>query len=188
VKRRPAVVALVALAVLAVAGVLLSDLGRSTTPTPPPVDRPALLAYEGRLLPLVQDGGRVVQQGMKPALDDLRYKHIVPAPVIAQEGDGWIASLETVQTKVRQVAAPDGLTTAHQAFLQALEEYLVAAKAFRAAALAPPGAARERQIADGVRHAEHADHTYDRGAAILQRVRRSLGLPADPNFPGVPDD
>jgi hypothetical protein len=173
---------------VAAIGVILSGSGRSTTSSAPGVKRPALLAYEARLLPLVQDGGRVVQQGMKPALDDLRYKHIVPAPVIAQEGDGWVTSLETVQTKVRQVAAPAGLTTAHQAFLQALEEYVVAAKAFRAAALAPPGAARERQIADGIRHAEHADHTYDRGAAILQRARRSLGLPADPNFPGVTDE
>jgi hypothetical protein len=133
----------------------------------------------------VQDGGRTVQQGMKPALDDLRYKHIVPPEVIAQEAAGWIDSLQSVQSKARQLPAPPGLSTAHQAFLQALQGYVAAAHAFKAAALTPAGPARESRIAAGIDHAEDADKTYDRGAALLQQARRSLGLPPDPNFPGV---
>jgi hypothetical protein len=186
--RRHVLVALAALAALGTAGVLLLDSGRSTTATPPAVDRPALLAYEEQLLPLVQDGGRTVQQGMKPALDDLRYKHVVPAPVIAQEAAAWVAKLQSVESKVQQLSVPSGLAAAQEAFVQSLQAYVAAAQAFKAAALSPPGAGREQQIDVGIRHAEQADDTYDRGAAVLQRVRRSLGLPTNPNFPGVPDE
>jgi hypothetical protein len=174
-------------AAVALLGVAVSVSVAKTTSSSsqPPLRRAELLAYEDRLLPLVQDGGRVVEQGMKPAMDDLRNQHIVPARVIAQEGDGWVASLTSVRSKVQALPAPHAVSPAQRAFLQALDEYVVAARAFRAAAQTAPGAARNARIDEGVRHAEQADATYDRGAAILQRLRRSLGLRADPNFPEV---
>ncbi len=177
--------ALAPLVVVATIGAVLIGTTGSSSSGDSTLQRPALLAYEGKLLPLVQDGGRVVQQGMKPALDDLRYKHIVPLSVIAIEADGWISSLRLVRAKIEQVPSPDALTPAHQAFLSALDEYVAAATAFREAALAAPGAPREQKVAVGIRHAERADATYDRGALVLQQARRSLGLQSNPNFPEV---
>lgn len=178
---------LVAVAAVAVAGAamaILLDSGPSSPPAGPVVQRPALLAYESQILPVVQDGGRVVQLGMKPALDNLRSQQAAPGADIAQQAAGWIASLRSVKGKVALLPAPAGLSSARRSFLQALDEYILAAMAFRAAALAEPGAARSQLVAKGIGYARQADTTYNRGAAVLQQARTSLGLPANPNFPG----
>ena len=150
------------------------------------VSESALLAYEKAILPLVQDGGRTVQQGMKPALEDLQYRHVVPPAHIAQEAEAWLRTLRRIRQQLAAVHAPDGLGPAHAAFLQALDEYAGAAETFRAAALAPAGAGRDGHIEEGIAQAQQADRTYDRGSAVLQSARRSAGLESSPYFPEVP--
>ena len=150
----------------------------------PAVGKAALLAYEKQVVPLVQDGGRVVEQGMRPAVHDLQVDHVVPGWQIAREGDGWIASLTGVRREVARVSAPDGLRPAQQAFVEALDEYVDAARTFRAAALAT-GARRTELLDEGIRQAELADHTYDRGSAVVQGIRHDVGLPSSPYFPEV---
>jgi hypothetical protein len=180
VRRAVAITALVA-AVGAGAATAAVTRGGSTEPA---VSKAALLAYEKQVVPLVQEGGKVVEQGMRPAVHDLQVQHIVPGWQIAREGDGWITNLTEVQRKVARVSTPDGLQPAQDAFLKSLSEYVAAARTFRAAALAT-GPARTKLLDQGVREAQTADHTYDRGSAVLQGIRHELGLPSNPYFPEV---
>jgi hypothetical protein len=179
VRKAVAVVALVAAVGAGAAGAAVTRGGSD-----PAVSKPALLAYEKQLVPLVQDGGRVVEHGMRPAVHDLQVEHIVPGWQIAREGDGWITNLTEVRRKVARVSTPSGLRPAQDAFLEALDEYVVAARTFRAAALAT-GARRTELLDKGVSQAEVADHTYDRGSAVVQGIRHELGLPSSPYFPEV---
>ncbi|MCU1591847.1 MAG: hypothetical protein JWP11_3103 [Frankiales bacterium] len=151
--------------------------------TPAGLRQDQLLAYEHAVVPIVQDGGRVIQDGMKPAIDDLQYRHIVPAPVIAQEAAGWLDRLASVRTRLAAVSAPPALQSPTSTFLTALDGYRAAAQSFRAAALAPAGAKRGALVARGVKQAETADRVYDQGAAVVQGLRHGFGLEPSPYFP-----
>lgn len=151
-------------------------------PSPRPIDRSALRAYEQAVVPIVQEGGKVVELGMKPAMDDLEHRHVVPPAAIGTEGDAWVRSLQQLRGRLSHVRTPVQLKQATSQFLVALDGYTAAARAFAEAARST-GTARAQFIRRGIALAESADHTYDRGSAVLQRARRSLGLPPSPNFP-----
>jgi hypothetical protein len=149
----------------------------------PAVTAGTLTVYEQRLLPLVQDGGRTVEQGIKPAMQDLRYRHVVPAAVIAKEGDGWIQTLSGLRSKIAQLPSVGDLQPVTTAFVMAMDGYIVASRTFRDAAAAPQAAQQRELFGKGVALAEEADHLYDRASARLQRLRHDLGLPPNLTFP-----
>lgn len=165
---------------VAVGAVACSGGGLSS---PPALERSDLAAYEHSVVPIVTDGGRVVELGMKPGIEDLERLHIVPARVIASEGDGWLRSLVEVRRRLAQVHAPARLQAVTHWFLLALSGYADAARSFAQAARSQ-GSAREAALRRGVASASAADRTYDQGAALLQSIRRSLGLRPSASFPG----
>ena len=146
-------------------------------------DRAALLAWEGDIVPLVQQGGRVVQDGMKPALDDLLYKHITPPAFIVREARAWTNALAKVRAQLTAVSAPGSMRHAVRMLDRALASYLRAARAFRAAAAHPAGATRRHFVRVGQRSGQAGDRIYDRAAAEIQQARARVGLPPDINFP-----
>ncbi len=177
-KRRAAALVASTVAALGLLTAWAVTSGGATGPT-----RNALVAYERAVLPLVQDGGRVVEQGMKPAVNDLQYAHIVPPAVIGSEGDGWVRSLRVVRQKLVRVAPPVGVATVQRTFVTAVDGYIRAATVFAAAARSQAGPERSRRIQDGIQTAQAADRVYNQASAMLQRLRHAVGLPSDPNFP-----
>jgi hypothetical protein len=143
-----------------------------------------LETYERQVLPIVQDGGRVVEQGMKPAMDDLQYQHIVPPSVIGTEGDGWVRSLTNVRERLRRVATPASVRPVTTAFVSSLDAYIAAARSFSAAARTV-GVRRAANLERGFSQAIAADRIYDEGSAHLQKLRHALGLASNPDFPEV---
>lgn len=149
---------------------------------PSGLTRAELETYQSAIAPVMQEGGRTVELGMKPAIKDLAEPGGVPAAAIAGESDAWIRDLTSVRTRVAAVTPPKALAEAHRLFDAALGEYLAAAALFGRAARAP--AAERRALIDhGLDTAERADDTYDAASRIIQRWRRDLGLGATADFP-----
>jgi hypothetical protein len=174
VRRRVLALALVVVAA-AVAGVWL--LGRDD-----PLTRDQLVAYQSAVAPAVHDGGATVEKGMKPALDDLVNRHVVPPEAIAVEADGWIRDLTAVRKRVADVKPPPALRPASRLFDRSLGEYIEAARLFGDAARATP-AERPALLKLGYAKATAADGHYDDASRILQRLRRRLGLGVTSQFP-----
>lgn len=188
VRVRVQLLPLAALAVVAALGASLLVLNprdgatASSAPT-----KAQLTALEAQLVPLVQRGGQVIQEGMKPAINDLRYDHVTPAAFMAIEADGWIRTLGQVRAEVRAVAVDDSLIEVRDRVVTALSGYIQAAERLRLAMRAT-GPEQARMVREGVAVAQAADADYDRGAALLQSARRRLGLPANPYFPDPTHD
>lgn len=175
-----------ALVVLLVAGVAAAVVLAATTDgdatSAPRLTADELLAYQAAVHPALRDGGQTVEQGMKPAVADLRDPGGVPPEAIADEADAWTRDLAAVRAKVAAVPVPAGLREVAAGFDAALARYLAAAAAFGRAARAPE---RERAalIEEGVAIAREADRHYDDASRVLQRLRRDLGLGATADFP-----
>ena len=154
----------------------------TTSATAKPEAVKELRSFEAKLTPLVQSGGQVVEQSMKPALDDLRYDHVTPASFMAKEAQGWVLSLTQVRRDVLALKATRDLAQVRDTLAASLDKYVQAARTFRAAILAS-GADREALLSTGLSQARAADLVYDRGSQQLQVIRHRLGLEPSPYFP-----
>lgn len=177
-----------ALAALAIAGVAVASAAVTRDDPKPEVTREELTAWEERILPSLQHGGKIVENGMKAAINDLQYRHVVPPATIAFEAEQWASGLTQVRGEVSAVPTPDELKPAVTHFVAAIDGYVAAAREFRKAALAPAGPERDRLVASGQAMGEAADDVYDLGGAVVQSLRRSLGMPSSAYFPEVPGD
>jgi hypothetical protein len=174
---RLVIVAAVIAAVSAAAVVLAATTASSSRST-----RAQEQAFEKAVAPLVTEGGRVVEQGMKPALHDLTTDHVTPPSFIAGEANQWQSTLERDGRGVAVVHATGKLRVARDRLVAAIGLYAQAAGQFRSAALAS-GAPQQQLIDAGIATAKLGDATYDEGATIVQAVRRSLGLGSSASFP-----
>lgn len=169
-------------ALLLALALLVAGCTGDAPPKPPPLTADQLLAYERAVIPHLKDGGRTVEQGMKPGVDDLLNRHVVPPATIAAEADRWAADLTRVRDTVNGIDPPRALAEAGRLFVTALDTYIRAARTFGEAARAPE--ARRREIANrGYDLGRDADRTYDAASRILQTERRRLGLGPSPDFP-----
>lgn len=166
---------------LALIGVTLAFQLASSKPTA--VSATRLQAYEGQLLPLVTEGGRTVEHGVKPAISDLRSRHVVPPAMIAAEATNWIGDLTQIRRKVAALTAEGPLQGVNAAFVRSLDRYVTACQTFRQAATARLLSNRIPLIDRGVDQAVEADRLYDRASADLQDLRRRAGLPPSSSFP-----
>lgn len=143
-----------------------------------------LLSYEKQLVPVVTEGGELVEQSMKPALRDLRYDHVTPPSFMATEAEQWTIRLASVRARVMAIKTVPELSAVSRAIADAIDGYGEAARYFRSAFVAEAGPARDQLVSQGITSARAADQRYDRASAGLQSIRHRLGLPANPNFPG----
>jgi hypothetical protein len=168
----------IALAVALALGVALAVPGGAAHA----VTRAQLVGFEATVDPLVSHAGQVIQEGMKPALADLARDHVTPPAFIAHEADGWMASLSGVRKGIVALRVPSALAGARRSLVTSMDLYLQAAATFKAAALASPPA-RGALLQRVVDQASHADRVFDEGAAVIQRLRRSVGLGLSASFP-----
>src|SRR3954454_5252931 len=147
-------------AVLAAASVTAAVLAATGSPHGP--TRAQEQRFEAAVVPFVTDGGRVVEQGMKPALHDLTTDHVTPPAFIATEATQWRGTLQHVGSQLAGVHANGRLKRARDQFVAALGLYADAAAQFRSAALAA-GEQRAQLVDAGIATAKHADTTFDQG-------------------------
>lgn len=156
--------------------------GSAGTPTPAP-DAAALTAYTRALAAPTREGGRIVQQEMKPSLGDFTAGRLDAAQFIAR-ARGWQQELGRVRRQLDQVPVPPAIASAGPLFDVAMDAYVHAARLFEEAGLAP---AEQRQAALGlaIAAARQADGDFDRAAAVVQRALVAAGLPPDHSLPDV---
>ncbi len=144
-------------------------------------DRRAYLAYERAVLVPIRDGGRVVQQEMKPSLDQLRRGEITAADARARAG-GWRRAFAAVRVKVLALTPPSFLRDVELRFLAAIDGYATIAVLFDRAA-GEDGAARASLLDAAAAAGRRADTMFDRASSIMQFHRRRLGLGATTKLP-----
>lgn len=174
-----------AVAIAAAAVVVLSGVA-ATAYVATRHDHPALtsvqvVTYQKAILDPLKDGGRVVEQDMKPTVNDFAAG-TVSAPDFAKRAEGWVADLARIRATVAAVPAPEALRPVAAAFDRALVRYADAARAFHDAAV-PPGARRADLLKAAYGIAADADTRYDDASALLQRARQKAGLDPTSDFP-----
>lgn len=139
----------------------------------------AIEVYENSVIGPMQRGGRVVEQGMKPAVQQLADGGPSQATMQAV---AWVDELRAVRSTVKAVEAPGALRDVARLFDESLALYADAATTIGAAAIAT-GEPRQKLLADAVGLARRADDRYDEASELLQRLRRQAGLPVSTRFP-----
>jgi hypothetical protein len=142
-------------------------------------ERNAIKAYADGIHPAAVDGGRIVQDGIKPGLRDLENGSKAPAD-FRSSAAAWRRDMEDVRRRFAAVAAPPGLALAKSLFDQSLGDYLRAIDAFVAASLQPKSKL-QAAITAAVPIAEKADKTYDRASTALKAEMQRVGLPVPSN-------
>jgi hypothetical protein len=158
--------------------------GQAGTGTPTPAaDAATLTAYTRSLAGPTKEGGRIVEQEMKPSLGDFAAGKLTAADFVVR-ARGWQLEMGRVRQQLDQVQAPPVIASAGPLFDVAIDAYIHAAGLFEQAGLAP-SAQRQAAIAAAVAAARQADDDFDRAAAVVQRALAAAGLPADHSLPDV---
>jgi hypothetical protein len=157
-----------------------SSGGGSATPTPR-ADAAVLTAYTQALRGPTSEGGRVVQQLMKPSIGEFEQGQ-VDAATFESRARGWILALQRVKQQLDRISVPPVIASAGPLFGQAMDAYIQAAQIFEQAAAAPM-AERTAALDRGRQAGRDADRLYDRAAAVVQRALRAAGLPTDAALP-----
>jgi hypothetical protein len=174
----------VALAGLATVALLMVSLVAGSTDHPATSlrQRNAIAAYAAAIDPLVKAGGRIVVEGVKPGVTDLRTGRMSAADFRAR-ASAWRTDMAQVRQKVSALPHPGTLDDAAALFDVALRRYGDAIDAFVTASDQTPLATA---ITAAVPVAEDADRIYDRADALVQRALAQVGLPTRPAFPTGP--
>jgi hypothetical protein len=172
---------LVVLLVVATSGGGGSPAGSSPTPRP---GSAVLTAYTAALRAPTAEGGRVVEQQMKPSVGEFDRGQ-VDEPTFVARARGWVLALQKVKKEIDAIRVPPVIASAGPLFDQAMDAYVHAAQVFEQAAALPVGAERTAALDRGRAAGRDADQAYDRAAAVVQRALRAAGLPPDSALPDV---
>jgi hypothetical protein len=149
--------------------------------TPNPQASAELSAYTAALGPPTQEGGRIVEQEMKPSLAEFE-RGVLDAATFASRAGGWQLAFQRIRRQIDRIPVPTLIPAAGGLFDAAIDAYIRTAQLLEAAARAP-GSARQAAIEAAVDAARAADSAYDRAAAVVQRALRAAGLPPDNGLP-----
>jgi hypothetical protein len=179
--------------VLAVAAGLIAILAVSSagggggrnaigSPTPGPGSA-ALKAYVEALRSPTSDGGRVIQQLMKPSIGEFAQGQ-VDAPTFVARARGWVIALQSVKQRIATISVPPAVASAGPLFNQAMDGYIHTARVLEQAASVPDDQ-RAAALERGRQAGRDADQVYDRAAAVVQRALRAAGLAPDSALPDL---
>lgn len=138
-------------------------------------DRSAVRTYEEKIRPLAVDGGRIVQQEIKPRLTDLR-QGTVTAQQFGSEAQNWLNQFQRIRREFAAVAHPDRLNETATLYDRALAGYIRSIQAFIEAATKVNAAERDALLSRGADAAEQADNAYDRARETLAKEMKEVGL------------
>lgn len=132
-------------------------------------------SYAEAIKPLAFEGGRIVQQGLKPALVDLREGRTTAEAFIAR-ATAWKDQFIQIRQDVAAIPHPEHLDRIAETYDAALAAYAEAIDAFTAAARLKDTAARDKALNAGADAAERADKIYDRARELLAKKLSQAGL------------
>ncbi len=171
------------IATMAVLGIILATLlggllGGSSVSS---ADRQAISRYADAIQPLAVDGGRIVQQEIKPRITDLRGGTVSPQQ-FGSEAQNWLRQFQRIRREFAAAPRPKQLQRTTRLYDEAFDAYIRSIEAFIAAAALPTAAERDAALAAGAGIAEQADKTYDRARAELAEQMTTAGLDPPPSF------
>lgn len=167
---RRSFLALLVGAVLAVGGVASwQSMQRSSVAE----QRRTTETYVDALQPLAVDAGRVVELGIKDALQQVGAGE-ASDPALARSARSYARQLTGVRAEIVALDEPAGLDDS--GFVEAIDSYVAAARSLEAAALAS-GAQRSALIDDVTEQGRAADDDWDRAAGAVQDHLGEVGLP-----------
>lgn len=177
----PVVLTLVGLAVGGLTAVFViaatGDGGESeptTTTDPFADDRAALTAYEEKIDPLAEEGGRIVVQGLRPAITNIREGDFTDEELVTMQ-EGQLQEMRNVWKQFQAVKPPKFLQEAQDLFEKSLDGYVRAAQKLLDAARAG-GDERQRLVDEVAPIGDASDDVYDQALEILNRERERLGM------------
>lgn len=144
----------------------------SAAPSIPPDVVAAALEYLEAVKPLAQEGGRVVQHGMKPAVTQLQ-KPDGEHEEQARLAPSWVQTMTDLRERWAEVTAPGELAEAHAGFLAAWDLYRQAAEALRDASA--DEARRDELVDEAIAFGERGDDAWNEAAAIAQDLLVAAG-------------
>lgn len=150
------------------------------SPTPAPGSQ-VLTAYTTALRAPTSEGGQVVEQLLKPSIDEFQQGQVDPATFLAR-ARGWVLSLQKVKQELDAIPVPPAIAAAGPLFDQAMDAYIHCAHVLEDAA-SVPAAQRPAALDAGRQAGRDADAAFDRAAAVVQRALRAAHLATDPNLP-----
>ena len=127
--------------------------------------------YRKDVQPILDRGASIVGLGMKPGLSDVSARSLGDDALIGMTDD-WVRALRTIRGDLDGLEAKPPVDDAHWLFGRALDAYVQAAEALRAAAGAGDDAARERLVDLAASLGESADALYDRAETTLAALDR----------------
>lgn len=143
--------------------------------------RRALVAYEEAIDPITKEGGRIVVEGLRPGITDIRDGTFSDEQLVTM-AEGWRNQMRAVRRDLLAVKAPGFLDEAVRLYEKALDGYVRTAEKLLAAARAT-GEERQRLVDEVAPLGEAADDVYDRAGAVIDRHRRRLGLEPTETLP-----
>lgn len=152
-----------------VAAVLLSS-GRVSE-----AERDAITAYAAKVKELSFEGGRLLQEEIKPRVTDLREGTVTPDQ-FRREAGNWILLYQNLRRDFAGTRHPARLDDTARRYDEALATYIEAFEAFRDASRLATAEARNDAITDAVPIAERADKMFDAARDELERQMRAAGL------------
>jgi hypothetical protein len=141
-------------------------------PSTPAVDVEAALAYLEAVKPLAQEGGQVVQDGMKRGVVELQ-KDDGDHEAQAQLAPSWVSRMADLREQWADVAAPPELAGAHARFLEAWDLYRQAAEALVEASTDTER--RSEMVDRAIDLGERGDDAWDAAAAVAQNFLVKAG-------------
>jgi hypothetical protein len=144
-------------------------------------DRAAYLAYEKAVLIPIKDGGRIVQEEMKPSLREISDGSI-SGDQLAGRAETWRRVFTQIKADVLAPVPPRFLGDIRARWSAAMDAYLAAVDAFAAIARAP-APERSGLVGSAADAGERADKLFDAGARVMQAHRKRLGLGVTADFP-----
>ena len=144
-------------------------------------DRESYLRYESAVLPLVREGGRVVQQEMKPSIRELGAGEITER-MAHDRVAGWRTAFTRLGADLMALDPPGFLGDIERRWTAAVDGYLKIPDLFERA-VTQTGDARARLLTEAAAAGESADKLFDDAAAVMQYHRRRLGLGSTSQLP-----
>jgi len=136
------------------------------------VDVEAALAYLDEVKPLAEEGGRVVQHGMKRGVAELQ-KDDGDHEAQARLAPSWVSSMTDLREQWADMEAPPELAEAHAGFLEALDLYRQAAEALVEASMDEER--REEMVDRAIEFGERGDDAWDAAATLAQNLLIGAG-------------
>jgi hypothetical protein len=144
-------------------------------------DRVAYLRYERAILPPLREGGRIVQQEMKPSLRELADAKITEAEALGR-ATAWRVELSKLLADVTALDPPSFLGDIEVRWRAAIAGYRQIPDLFELAAR-QTGAVRGRLLEQAADAGTRADKLFDKASAVMQFHRRRLGLGSTAHLP-----